>query len=191
MISELAKTTKGTINIIENEKRVGRGGNFFVFFQKIYLHLPRQIYSEIVIFNHKDMSIQEQEAVKETYYSEAVRYMDNAKEDLKMAKKEGSYYRDPKYVRRACGTAYSGMLVALDGFLILKGINKSTKKQRKSIEYYQSNITKIDKKMLDYLNSAYKILHLFGYYDGVEDAVVVKRGFDEAFKIIDKIKPKK
>jgi len=43
--------------------------------------------------------------------------------------------------------------------------------------------------MLNHLNSAYKILHLSGYYDGIEDAIVIKRGFDEAYKIIDKIKP--
>jgi hypothetical protein len=62
---------------------------------------------------------------------------------------------------------------------------------RKSIEYYQSNITKIDKKMLDYLNVAYKILHLYGYYDGIEDASVIGIGFDKASKIIEKIKPEK
>ena len=135
------------------------------------------------------MSIQEQELVKESYYSEAIRYMDNAKECLKKAKKEDNYYRDPKYVRMACGTAYIGILIAMDGFFILKGIHKSRSKQRKSIEYYQSNITKIDKKMLDYLNSAYKVLHLSGYYDGIQNATVIKEGFDEAYKIIDKIKP--
>jgi len=135
------------------------------------------------------MSQHEQEALKETYYNEAIRYMDNAKEDLKKAKKEDDYYFDSKYVRRACGTAYNGLLIALDCFLMLKGIDKPTKKQRKSIEYYQSNITKIDKKMLLYLNNAYNILHLSGYYDGINDAIVVKRGFDEAYKIIDKIKP--
>ena len=134
------------------------------------------------------MSAVEQESVKEQYYSEAIRYMDNAKECLKKAKKEDDYYQDPKYVRMACGMAYNGVLIALDGFLKLKGLNKANK-QRKSIEYYQSNITKIDKKMLDSLNSAYKILHLFGYYDGIEKADVVKSGFDEAYKIIDKIKP--
>ena len=134
------------------------------------------------------MSAQEQETLKETYYNEATRYMENAKEDLKKAKKEDNYYRDIKYVRRACGTAYSGLLVALDGFLTLKGIPQKGKR-RKSIEYYQENITKIDKKMLDYLNSAYEILHLWGYYDGITKASVVKDGFDEAYKIIDKIKP--
>ena len=135
------------------------------------------------------MSISEQEALKETYYNEAIRYMDNAKEYLKNAKKDGNYYHDPKYVKTACGVAYSGLLVALDCFLILKGIGKPKGKLRKSIEHYQSSITKIDKKLLDYLNNAYKILHLWGYYDGIESVSIIKEGFDEAYKIINKIKP--
>jgi hypothetical protein len=114
--------------------------------------------------------------------------MDNAKEHLKNAQKEGDFYHDIKYVKTACGTAYSGLLVALDGFLRLKDI-KPKGKERKSIEYYQSNITKIDKKMLDYLINAYKILHLWGYYDGIGKVSIVKDGFDMAHKIIDKIKP--
>ena len=90
----------------------------------------------------------------------------------------------------ACGTAYSGVLVALDGFSIIKGIHTSdSKKERKSIEYYQKNIGKIDRKMLTCLNVTYKILHLYGYNDGIESVEVVKTGFAEANKIIDKIKP--
>ena len=136
------------------------------------------------------MSIFEQQEVKEKYYVEAIRYMDNAKECLTKAKKMNGYYHDPKYVKMACGTAYSGLLVAMDGFLILKGIHRPvTVKQRKSIEHYQSSIARIDRKMLDHLNGAYKILHLYGYYDGIEDAVVVKRGFDTAYTLIEKIKP--
>ena len=135
------------------------------------------------------MSIHEQEALKERYYGEAIRYMNNAKECLTKAKKEGGYYQDQKYVRMACGTAYSGVLVALDCFLTLKGIHKPRKKVRKSIEYYQEHIAQIDKKMLSTLNSAYQILHLLGYYDGIEKATVVKDGFDEAYTIIEKIKP--
>jgi len=135
------------------------------------------------------MSIEEQQATKERYYSESMRYMDNAKDYLKNAQKDGNYYRDIKYVRTACGTAYNGVLIALDCFLLLKGMQKTSKKQRKSIEYYQENLAKIDKKMLDYLNATYKILHLWGYYDGIESVNVVKEGFTEANKIIDKIKP--
>ena len=136
------------------------------------------------------MSIEEQYELKEKYYSEAVRYMDNASDSLKNAKKEGKFYHDKKYVKVACGTAYSGMLVALDCFLILKGVHKPKGKARKSIEYYQENIAKIDRKLLNYVNSAYDILHLSGYYDGINNVIVIKEGFDLANKIIEKIKPK-
>jgi uncharacterized protein (UPF0332 family) len=136
------------------------------------------------------MSPSEQTEIKREYYSEAIRYMENDKDCLKKAKKENDYYNDAKYVRMACGTAYNGVLIALDGFLVLRGVHTPDgKKLRKSIEHYQSSITKIDKAMLKTLNSAYKILHLYGYYDGIEDARVVSAGFDNAYKIIDKIKP--
>ena len=135
------------------------------------------------------MSIEEQQEVKEKYYGEAVRYMDNAREFLKKANKDGKYYRDPKYVKIACGTAYSGVLIALDCFFILKGLHKPKGKERKSVEYYQKNLSKLDGKVLDNLNSAYNILHLCGYYDGINNATVIKEGFDEANKIIEKIKP--
>jgi hypothetical protein len=135
------------------------------------------------------MSIQEQQNTKEKYYGEAMRYMDNAKEYLKNAQKEGNYYKDAKYVKTACGTAYNGLLVALDCFLILRGIHKPTGKERKSIEYYQRNLTGENKKILNHLNVAYKVLHLSGYYDGVESVSIIKEGFDEAYAIINKIKP--
>jgi len=166
------------------------------------------------------MSTQEQEQTKEKYYSEAMRYMENEKEYLKDAKKEGNYYQDKKYVITACGVVYCGLLESLDGYLRLKDI-KSKGKQRKStvsersrttvsersrttvsersrttvsersrtIEFYQENLAKIDKKMLNWLNYAYQILHLWGYYDGVKSVNVLKEGFDEAYKIIEKIKP--
>ena len=135
------------------------------------------------------MTAQAQEMTRAKYYGEAMRYMDNAKECLAKAKKEDHYYLDPKYVKMACGTAYNGLLVALDGFLALKGVDAPPKKQRRSIEYYQGNIAKMDRKMLNMLNSAYEILHLMGYYDGITKASVVKDGFDEAYKLINKIKP--
>ena len=134
------------------------------------------------------MTIQKQEQTKEKYYSEAMRYMEKAKAYLKNANKEDDFYLDKKYVKTACGTAYSGLLVALDGFFTLKDL-KPKGKERKSIEFYQRNITTIDKKMLHTLNSAYEILHLWGYYDGITSVSVVKKGFDLAYCLIDTIKP--
>ena len=134
------------------------------------------------------MSTQEQQQIKKIYYKEAMRYMDNAKDSLKKAGKEGRFYKDEKYVKTACGTAYNGVLKALDGYLILKNV-ESPKSSRKSIEYYQKNIAKLDKKILNAVNNVYNILHLSGYYDGINNVPVIQEGFELAYDIIDKIKP--
>jgi len=133
------------------------------------------------------MSIAEQEQLKKKYYNEAVRYMDNAKETLKKAGKNAGFYADDKYVKVACGTAYSGVLKALDGYLYLKGVDR--RKGRKSIDFYYENLGKLDKSLLRYLHSVYEILHLSGYYDGLCDAKAIQFGFFRAYEIIDKIKP--
>ena len=135
------------------------------------------------------MPIEEQQYFLSKEYAEAIRYMDNAKETLQRAKKEDDgYYRDKKYVKTACGTAYNGVLVALDAWLKIKGV-EIKKGKRKSIEFYTDNVAKLDGKMSRALRSAYNILHLAGYYDGETNVKVVQAGFEEAYKIIDKIKP--
>jgi len=135
------------------------------------------------------MTTGEQQIFLKKEHAEAVRYMNNAKETLQKAKRDGNYYTDKKYVRTACGTAYNGVLLALDAWFVLKGIPKPNKKQRKSIEYYMSNITKIDKKLVASLHVAYNVLHLAGYYDGITGVKVIDGGFDAAYEIIEKIKP--
>jgi uncharacterized protein (UPF0332 family) len=135
------------------------------------------------------MTHDEQECLKQTSYAEAMRYMSNAKETLQKAGKENNFYSDPKYVSTACGTAYKGMLFALDAWLALKGIPKPKKPKHASIGYYQSSIAKLDGKMLRVLNAAYQELHIDGYYEGIQDARVVLAGFDNAYAIISKIKP--
>ena len=132
------------------------------------------------------MTTDEQNTYKAEVYTEAIRYMDNAKEVLKKANKMDLFFEDPKYVKMACGTAYNAVLLALDGYFKLKGI--PSKKGRKDITYYQSNVGKLDKKMLDYLNEAYQMLHLVGYYDGSKNVKAIMSGFEFAYLIIDKIK---
>ncbi len=133
------------------------------------------------------MSKEEQEQLKTKYYNEAIRYMNNAKEVLQKAGKEDGRYKDPKYVKMACGTAYNAVLLALDAWLHLKGVEK--KKGRKSIEYYQSEIAKLNRKLLGPLDGVYETLHLSGYYDGTTNVKVVQVGFEEAYVIINKLKP--
>ena len=136
------------------------------------------------------MSVQEQEQTKERYYREAIRCMDEAREYLKNAEKEDNFYVDRKIVKKAFKTVYGGFLVALEGFFTLNGL-KPKAKERKSVEFYQHNIAKIDKGMQIYLENAFKILLLLGYVDGASDAVIIEHGFDFAYTLIDKIKPSK
>ena len=133
------------------------------------------------------MSIDEQTQIKTIYYNESVRYMSNASETLKRAGKEDRFYIDDKYVKTACGIAYNGILKALDGYFILKEVKPP--KGKKSIEYYRNNVAKIDRKLMNYLNNAYEILHISGYYEGVTSVKTITDGFELANSIIAKIKP--
>jgi hypothetical protein len=110
---------------------------------------------------------------------EARRYIDNAKEILReKAKKQDGYYTDSKYVKMAGHTAYTGVLVALDGVFGKKG------RGRKDIDWYRQETQKWNKKLLPLLNSTYDILHLSLGYDGAKDARIAQIGIDNAERII-------
>lgn len=106
---------------------------------------------------------------------------------MKKAGRDGKFYVDEKYVHTACGTAYIGMLKALDFLFDIKDVPK--KKGRKSIEYYQNNLSGMDKKLLNNLNDAYSILHLEGYYGGIKGVRSIEAGFDYATSVIAALKP--
>jgi uncharacterized protein (UPF0210 family) len=124
--------------------------------------------------------------MEKTAYKEALRYMDNAKETLKKAGKELGTYKDIKYVKTASGTAYNGVLIALDEFLKRKEGIKF--KKPKSIEEYRTRIAKQNKKLLEFVNAVYDELHLAGYYHGTQSEKTIKNGFENAYKIIEYIK---
>ncbi len=128
---------------------------------------------------------------KEMHYREAVRYLENAADILSnKAGKEGKYYRDAKYVRMACGSAYNGTLLALDTFFEMKGNPiERKKKQRISVDEYRKKLTLLDKKLLKTFNTAYEILHLVGYYEGETNYLVIQAGMDSAIDVVNKIKP--
>lgn len=119
-------------------------------------------------------------------YLEALRYMDNAKENLQKAGKDEGLYKDKKYVRTASGIAYNAILIVLDEYLKRKEGNSY--KKAKSIEEYKSRLTNKDKKLLTLLVSAYDTLHLAGYYIGTTSVKTITSGFEDAYKIIEYIK---
>ena len=116
---------------------------------------------------------------------EAHRYLENAKEILRdKAKKEEGLYLDKKYVKLAGHAAYTGILVALDGLFGIK------KKGRKSVDWYQEELAKVDKKVLHRFNSAYEVLHLSMGYDGASNAKVAIAGIEDAEQIINWVETK-
>src|ERR1017187_1191668 len=119
-------------------------------------------------------------------YDEAARLMNNAKKELLLAKKHGSVFEDVKHMRLACGAAYLSVLKAVDGIFILRNI--PIPKERRSIEYYKEGLSHFDKKTLTSLNVAYALLHLDGYYDGLNHVKTILSGFEQAESIIKKLK---
>ena len=116
---------------------------------------------------------------------EAHRYLENAKEILReKAQKEDGVYKDRKYVKMAGHTAYSGVLVALDGLFGIK------KKGRKSVLWYQEELGKLDKKVLNNFNIVYDTLHLSMAYDGNLSVVISNEGLKQAEQIINWVETK-
>lgn len=110
---------------------------------------------------------------------EAKRYVENARTILReKAIKEDDLYSDRKYVKLAGHAAYTGVLVALDGFFGVK------KKGRKDVGWYEQQLATIDKKVLSNFVSAYELLHLSMSYDGTREAVVAQQGLKRADEII-------
>ena len=128
---------------------------------------------------------------KETRYREAVRYMNNATELLhSKANKAGKYYTDAKYVRMACGTAYNGVLLALETLFDIKGMPLEPKRNsRTNVKDFERRLALIDKKLLNQFKTTYNTLHLNGYYEGETNYTVIHGGMDAAVDIINKIKP--
>ncbi len=124
---------------------------------------------------------------EENSYKEAMRYIDNARDLLALAGRDGKFYIDEKYVKSASGVAYLGMLKALDSLFDIKNMPK--RRGRKAIEYYKEYLGEIDKKLLKELNAAYALLHLEGYYEGQTKIGAIEEGFDSAISIIEYIKP--
>ncbi len=133
------------------------------------------------------MSIKE----RENRYREALRYLDNASVMLRTkANKKDNYYQDAKYVRTASGTAYNGVLLALDTYLRVKGKPIEKKKgSRINVDHYRERLAALDKKLLAKFNTTYNVLHLNGYYEGETSYGVINEGMKAAEEIVEQTKP--
>ena len=112
---------------------------------------------------------------------EAERYLKNARDILKTKAGNGvpGYYSDVKYVKMACNTAWSGVLVAMD-----EKLPPPQKKNRRNIKDYEEYLSKRNRKALHDFVSAYNYLHLFGGYDGDLNKKTAHTGLELAENII-------
>jgi hypothetical protein len=123
--------------------------------------------------------------------SEAINYLENAKELLKKSPIEGDRYTNIKYVQEACGTVYLAVLKAIDEYVIKRGV--SEKDLPHTIEGYREILKKYllihDGKFTREFEKLYKELHIAGYYRGlIEDVNALKDIFKSARTFIDRIK---
>ena len=122
--------------------------------------------------------------VQDNPIKEAERYLENSRQILsEKAGKDGDYYDDPKYVRMAGNSAWSGVLVALDGVLDVKANLKS--RRRADFKDYMEAVTKRDRKMSKPLLYAYESLHKVLGYDGNLSYGTVQDGMKQAKAVID------
>lgn len=113
--------------------------------------------------------------------SEARRHIDNAKDFLSNnARKQDGLYQDKKYVKIAGHTAYTGILLVLNELL-----GEKNKKTPKSAEWYQYELSRVDKSLLSNFTTAYQILHIDMGYQGTKSAKIAALGLDTAERIID------
>lgn len=126
------------------------------------------------------------EKLAKKYFEEAVRYYNNAKDILEKIKIVYKTYDDSKYVSNACGMCYLGVLKALDGYLILRGMEESELPQS-----YQGYIYALKRylahngKIKSALTVVYQNLHILGYYRGGVNVEMIKAGFSCAKFIIE------
>lgn len=113
--------------------------------------------------------------------SEARRHIDNAKDFLSNnARKQDGLYQDKKYVKIAGHTAYTGILLVLNELL-----GEKNRKTPKSAEWYQYELSRVDKSLLSNFTTAYQLLHIDMGYQGTRSAKIAALGLDTAEKIID------
>ena len=115
---------------------------------------------------------------------EALRYIQNAKETLLRSPIVNDRYTDEKYVKTACGTAYLGVLKAIDEYLIEHGVGK--KELPKKVEEYRKALQKYasqyNGKLLGTFDDLYDELHIAGYYRGNLHHVEVLKAVIKAAK---------
>jgi hypothetical protein len=124
---------------------------------------------------------------KSTYFEEAMRYMENAKESLMKTSFEDGFYKDEKYVKQAAGIAYAGLEKAARWYLRLNGYKQPLPNNYEIIK----GLTKFNGKAKNLFNEGYTILHQDAYYNDNTGVEHIKLGMKYANEFIVLLQPYK
>lgn len=120
------------------------------------------------------------------FFEQADRFYRNAKDILAKVPISYRLYMDGKAVAEASATCYLAVLKALNGYLVLRGMD-----ERNLPRSYYAYLDALKRclahngKVKSALTIVYQNLHIFGYYrDGV-NVSVIKEGFQAAKFIIE------
>lgn len=122
---------------------------------------------------------------KQDPIAEARRYVENAHKALNENGEldvETKIYQDDKYVRAAGNYLWLGVLMALDAVFHVR----KDRRTRVDINNYLDAVGERDRKLLNYVNSGYDVMHLYMNYDGNPAKDVSDAGFRLANAIIDR-----
>lgn len=123
--------------------------------------------------------------MKKDPIAEARRYVQNAHDVLAENTKinpETGLYEDSKYVRAAGNYLWHGVLIALDAVFHVR----KDRRTRVHIDDYTDAVGKRDRKLLDWVDNGYMVMHLSMNYDGIRDKRICSEGFRIANQIIDR-----
>ncbi|MBK9248660.1 MAG: DUF5618 family protein [Ignavibacteria bacterium] len=127
---------------------------------------------------------------KTTKLSElSISYLSNAREIFAKSPKEGKLYVEDKYVREGAEIAYLAALIAIDGYLVKKGV--AVEKLPQSIEEYWMHIKKYirhDSKFNENFMLVYQNLHICAHQLGSQSIALVKEGLVAVGDIIKLLK---
>ena len=122
--------------------------------------------------------------------TEALRYLNNARDILRQVPAEREVYVDLKRVREAMGTAYLAVLEGINEGLLRRGVGR--KELPRSVDAHrlalQRHMGAHNGKLLREFESLYDLLHLSGYYRArIYHRKVVREALNAAQTFIEKV----
>ncbi len=117
----------------------------------------------------------------------AVQYFRNSREEIRQIPVTGGFYADEKRLRRVAGVCWLAVIEAARGFLVGCGVPSEELCTTDAFRFLLAVEKQMDGKLMKHFASALEIVHISVYYRWLSTADVVKRGFEDAKLVVEKL----